>query len=70
MSDHTPAKKAPEAPQKLGFTIDQSCEASTLGRSAIYQAISDGKLIAKKAGRRTIILPKHLKAYLESLPAA
>ena len=36
----------------------------------IYEAIGSGKLIAKKAGRRTIILPKHLEAYLESLPAA
>lgn len=70
MSDRSPADKSPETTHKLGFTIDESCEASSLGRTAIYEAISSGKLIAKKAGRRTIILPKHLAAYLENLPAA
>ena len=68
----TPAKpaKPPKLIPKLGLSIDETCEASGLGRTSIYEAIGDGKLIAKKAGRRTIILPKDLKAYLESLPAA
>ncbi len=70
MSDLPTTDKSPELAYKLGLTIDESCEASTLGRTAIYEAINSGKLIAKKAGRRTIILPKHLAAYLENLPAA
>ena len=69
MLNISPDDSLPET-AKLGFTIDESCEASSLGRTAIYQAISDGKLIAKKAGRRTVILPKHLAAYLDNLPAA
>ena len=71
MSDHSPnTGKSPELPLKLGLSIDESCHATGLGRTKIYEAIGSGKLIAKKAGRRTIILPKHLEAYLESLPAA
>ena len=71
MSDHSPnTGRSPEPPLKLGLSIDETCKASTLGRTKIYEAIGSGKLIAKKAGTRTIILPKHLEAYLESLPAA
>ena len=71
MSDHSPnTGRSPELTLKLGLSIDETCGASGLGRTSIYEAIGSGKLIAKKAGRRTIILPKHLEAYLESLPAA
>jgi len=69
MSDHSPnTGKSPELPLKLGLSIRESCQAAGIGRTKIYEAIGSGKLIAKKAGRRTIILPKHLEAYLESLP--
>ncbi len=69
-AEPTKPPKPPKLIPKLGLSIDETCEASGLGRTWIYEAIGDGKLIAKKAGRRTIILPKHLEAYLESLPAA
>ncbi len=71
MSDRSPKSgRSPEPTLKLGLSIDESCVASGIGRTKIYEAIGSGQLIAKKAGRRTIILPKHLEAYLESLPAA
>ena len=71
MSDHSPnTGKSPELTLKLGLSIEESCQAAGIGRTKIYEAIGSGKLIAKKAGRRTIILPKHLEAYLESLPTA
>ncbi len=71
MSDHSPnADRSPELTPKLGLSIEESCQASGIGRTKIYEAIGSGKLIAKKAGRRTIILPKHLAEYLENLPTA
>ncbi len=71
MSDHSPnTGKPPDLTLKLGLSIDESCQVAGIGRTKIYEAIGSGKLIAKKAGRRTIILPKHLEDYLESLPAA
>ena len=71
MSDHSPnTGKSPELTLRLGLSIDESCKVSNIGRTKIYQAIGSGELIAKKCGSRTIILPKHLEAYLESLPVA
>ena len=70
MSDHTPAKKAPEAPHRFGLSIDESCHASGIGRTKIYEAIGAGELIARKCGRRTVILPRDLEAWLTNLPVA
>ena len=71
MSDHSPnTDRSPELPPKFAFSIKEICQASGVGRTKIYEAIGSGQLIAKKVGRRTIILPKHFEAYLESLPEA
>jgi hypothetical protein len=37
-------------------------------RAYIYQQIAEGKLRARKRGRRTVILPADLRAWVESLP--
>ncbi|MGH6660981.1 MAG: helix-turn-helix domain-containing protein [Rhodospirillales bacterium] len=50
------------------FTIPAAVAASGIGRSAIYQALADGRLKAKKNGRRTLILKTDLERFLESLP--
>lgn len=42
----------------------------TLNRTAIFKAIADGKLPAKKLGRRTIILDEDYQAFLKNLPPA
>ena len=70
MTDYPTTDKSPELTHKLGFSIKETCLASGLGRTTIYEAIGAGELIAKKAGSRTIILPKHLAAYLDNLPVA
>ena len=54
---------------KLAFSISETCEAAGQGRTSIYAAIARGELKARKAGRRTVVLPDDLKAWLESLPA-
>jgi excisionase family DNA binding protein len=56
--------------EKLLHTIDRAAEQVAQGRTAIYQLISDGRLKAVKAGRRTLITDESLKAYVASLPAA
>ena len=71
MFDQSPnTVSSPKLTLKLGLSIDESVQASGIGRTKIYQAIGSGELIAKKCGSRTLILPKHLEAYLESLPMA
>jgi len=55
---------------KLASDIDEACEASGHGRTKLYEAIAEGKLKARKAGTRTLILSDDLKDYLQHLPLA
>ncbi|PZV39741.1 helix-turn-helix domain-containing protein [Mesorhizobium kowhaii] len=54
--------------QKFGLTIEEAVDRSGIGRTKIFEAIKLGKLTARKAGRRTIILSEELSEYLKSLP--
>ena len=38
------------------LTIPEACAASRIGRTKIYQAIKEGRLVARKLGK-TLILP-------------
>jgi excisionase family DNA binding protein len=53
---------------KLSLTIDEARAESGLGRTTLYNAIRDGKLDAKKAGKRTLITGVSLKRFVDSLP--
>jgi excisionase family DNA binding protein len=53
---------------KLAYHIEEASEAGAGSRSEIYEALRDGRLKARKRGRRTIILRDDLAAYLASLP--
>ncbi|WP_417309855.1 DNA-binding protein [Devosia sp.] len=53
---------------KLAYTIDQAVEASGIGRTEMFIAMKQGKLRARKLGKRNIILASDLIAFLESLP--
>ncbi|MBY0382771.1 MAG: DNA-binding protein [Xanthobacteraceae bacterium] len=55
---------------RTAHTIDQLIEEGTLNRTAIFKAISDGKLVARKLGRRTIVLDDDYKTFLKNLPLA
>lgn len=43
-------------------------EAAAAAREACYEEITAGRLRAKKAGRRTLILAEHAQAWRERLP--
>jgi hypothetical protein len=51
-----------------GLTIAQVVERGPLSRSSIYQAIAEGRLVARKSGRKTIIFERDWEAFLEALP--
>ena len=53
---------------KLGFPILEAAAVAGVGRSTIYEEIKAGRLIARKARGRTIILPEDLRAWLVDLP--
>ena len=54
---------------KLALTIAEFVQLSGMGRSYIYQEIKAGRLIVRKAGRRTLILRDEGLAWLANLPA-
>jgi len=52
----------------LAYTIAEAVAVSRISRTAIYRAISEGHLPARKRGARTLILASDLADLLTSLP--
>ena len=53
-----------------GLSISEACAVASIGRTNIYQAITDGNLKARKCGKRTLVLRDDLRDFLTSLPGA
>jgi excisionase family DNA binding protein len=62
--------ESPSNLQREGLSISEASAVAGIGRTKIYQAISDGNLKARKCGKRTIVLREELRQFLASLPAA
>jgi hypothetical protein len=54
----------------LALSIAQVVRCSGLSRTLVYQEMRAGRLLARKCGRRTVILQTDLEAFLSALPAA
>ena len=54
--------------EKQGLSVNETCDVSGLGKTKIYEAISAGQLVARKFGKRTIILREDLTLFLTALP--
>lgn len=52
----------------LAYSVTEACAAARAGRTAIYEAIRNGALIARKRGRKTLILPDDLRRWVEGHP--
>jgi len=52
----------------LAYSIAEASEISRIGRTSIYEAISSRELVARKYGRRTVILADDLRRWLQNLP--
>jgi excisionase family DNA binding protein len=53
----------------LALSVAEACEAASIGRTALYQAINRRELRAVKRGRRTLILADDLNGWIQNLPA-
>jgi hypothetical protein len=53
---------------KQAYGIEELAKAGPLGRTYLFRAIKEKRLIAQKAGRRTIITHENYQAFLRSLP--
>lgn len=56
--------------QREGLSISEACAMGGIGRTKIYQAITDGNLKARKCGKRTLVLRDDLRDFLAALPGA
>jgi excisionase family DNA binding protein len=54
--------------QREALSIAEAGAVAGLGRTKIYQAITEGKLAVRKCGRRTLVLREDLREFLSSLP--
>jgi excisionase family DNA binding protein len=54
--------------QRMGWSIIDAARTANVGRSTVYEEIRAGRLVARKMGRRTIILDCDLQAWLSTLP--
>lgn len=50
--------------EKLGYSINESCEIAGVGRDLMYSEINNGNLPSMKIGRRRIIRPESLRAWM------
>jgi excisionase family DNA binding protein len=55
---------------KAAFTIKQFCSSYGIGRSTFYEELKAGRLRARKAGGRTLVLAEDASAWAKSLPEA
>jgi hypothetical protein len=53
---------------KPAYGIEELAKAGPLRRTYLFKAIKEKRLIAQKAGRRTIITHENFQAFLRSLP--
>lgn len=58
------------APAAHSYAVNDLPALTGLGRTRIFQAIKEGRLLARKFGRRTVILRPDLEAFLQGLENA
>ena len=55
---------------KIGYSIPEFCEATSLGRSTVYELLASKQLPARKCGSRTVIALADAISFIHSLPPA
>lgn len=56
--------------EKAAYTIAEVAHQSGHSSRDIYRKLKEGKLKARKSGRKTLILAEDFKTWLASLPSA
>ena len=56
------------ATECAAYSIPEVMARVGVGRDKLYRLIREGKLPARKLGRKTLILASDLEAFLEALP--
>jgi excisionase family DNA binding protein len=57
-----------QTPHRRAFSIPEVMCILGLCRDSVYKLIREGRLPARKIGRRTVVLETDIQAFLEGLP--
>jgi len=57
-----------ETPHRRAYSVPETMCVLGLCRDSVYKLIREGRLPARKIGRRTVVLETDLQAFLEALP--
>lgn len=57
-------------PENKTHSITETARLLGIGRSTLYVLIKDGRLPARKLGKRTLILHEDLERFIASLPTS
>jgi hypothetical protein len=57
-----------QIPTHRAYSIPEVMLAIGVCRDRVYKLINERQLVARKVGRRTVVLAADLQAFLESLP--
>ncbi|MCA0978805.1 helix-turn-helix domain-containing protein [Qipengyuania flava] len=69
MNEYNEQSDPGREPRKaFAYSVEEAAKIAGLSRSSIYLALGDGRLTARKAGRRTIICPEDLQQFVRDLP--
>lgn len=52
----------------IAYTIKEACMVSRTGKTTLYGAIRRRELVARKLGKKTLILEEELRRWIEQLP--
>lgn len=52
-------------PEPLAYSVSEACRVSSLGKTRLYQLIGEGRLAARKVGKRTLIPAASLRALID-----
>jgi excisionase family DNA binding protein len=56
--------------QRMGLSPNEAAKVAGIGRTLLKREIRNRRLIARKVGRRTVIMTDDLAAWLRALPKA
>lgn len=52
----------------LAYNVEEARSQLSIGRDKFYKLIREGRLVARKCGKRTLILAEDLQAFARTLP--
>ena len=54
-----------QSPEPLAYSVADACKVSSIGKTRLYALIGEGRLEARKIGKRTLIPAASLRALID-----